>query len=77
MTISTAAVQGIQSAESLLDRTAVHIANQPRAVGSAGDELSLSSDALALLQAQTQVASAVRVLNADSNLQKTLIDIAG
>jgi hypothetical protein len=76
MTISTAAVQGIQSGESLLDRTAAQIASSAQPTASAGDLASLSSDAVSLLQAKDQVAASVRAFQAESDVQKTLLSVA-
>jgi hypothetical protein len=75
MTISSAAVQGIHSAESLLDRTATNVANQTGASPLTGDEVSLSSDAIALMQAGNEVATDVRLIHADTTMQNELLNI--
>jgi hypothetical protein len=76
MTISDAAVQGIQSGESLLNNTAAQVANLTQSSTSAGDQVSLSADAVALLQARTQIAASVNVLKVVSDIRKTLDKIA-
>jgi hypothetical protein len=75
MTIGSASVQGIQNAESLLNATATKIANQPASQSS--DEVSLSEDAVALLQAKTEVAANVNAFRAADNLEKALLNIVG
>ena len=76
MTISDAAVQGIQSGESLLNHTAAQVANLAQSATPSGDQVSLSADAVALLQAKTQIAASVNVLKVDSDIRKTLDTIA-
>jgi len=76
MTISSAGLQSIQDGESLLDRTAARVANSAQPTASSGDQVSLSDDAVALLQAKNQVAAGVRLLNVESDLQKTLLKVA-
>jgi hypothetical protein len=75
MTIGSASVQGIRNAESLLNTTAIKVANQPPS--QASDEVSLSEDAVALLQAKTEIAVNVNVLRAADNLEKALLNIVG
>jgi hypothetical protein len=76
MTISSAGLQSIQNGESLVDRTAARVANSSQPTTSSGDQVSLSDDAVALLQAKNQVAVGVRLLNVESDLQKTLLKVA-
>jgi hypothetical protein len=73
MTIGSASVQGIHDAESLLNATAVKVANQTTSPVS--DEVSLSEDAVALLQARSDVAANVNAFNVASEMQKTLLSI--
>jgi hypothetical protein len=75
MTISNAAVQGIQSGESLLDRTAARIANSGQPNNTSGDQVSLSSDAVALLDAKNQIAASASALHADNDMRKTLSNL--
>ena len=72
MTISNAAMQGIESGESLLDRTSVRIANTGQPTPTSGDQVSLSSDAVALLEAKNQIAASSRALHADNDIRRTL-----
>jgi hypothetical protein len=74
---SSAALQGIQSGESLLDRTAAQVANPALATTSSGDQVTLSSDAIALLQAKEQIAASVNVFHAESDIRKTLLSVTG
>jgi hypothetical protein len=76
MTISAAAVQGIQSGVSLLNRTADKVANPTPPTASPGDQVTLSADAVALLQAKAQVGASVNVLHVESDIRKTLNTIA-
>jgi hypothetical protein len=75
MTIGSASLQGIQNAESLLNATAIKVANQP--ASQAPDAVSLSEDAVALIQAKTEVAANVNVLRVSDNLEKALLNIVG
>jgi hypothetical protein len=75
MTIGSASLQGIQNAESLLSATAIKVANQP--ASKASDEVSLSEDAVALLQAKTEIAANVNVLRVSDNLEKALLNTVG
>ena len=77
MTIGSASVQGIHNAESLLDATAIKVANQNQSTGPVSDEVSLSQDAVALLQAKTDTAANVNAFRVANELQKTLISILG
>jgi hypothetical protein len=76
MTISAAAVQGIQSGVSLLNRTADQVANPTPPNAPSADQVTLSADAVALLQAKAQVGASVNVLHAESDIRKTLNTIA-
>jgi hypothetical protein len=73
MTIASSSVQGIHNAESLLNATAIKVANQTTSPTT--DEVSLSEDAVALLQAKSDVAANVNVFRAASDMQKTLLNI--
>jgi hypothetical protein len=75
MTIGSASVQGIQNAEALLNITAIKVANQNQSTGTVSDEVSLSQDAVALLQAKSEVAANVNAFNVASEMQKTLLSI--
>jgi hypothetical protein len=76
MTISNAAVQGIQSGEALLDRTAARVANSAQPTVSSDDQVTLASDAVALLQAKDQIAASVRAFQVGSDIRKTLLNVA-
>ena len=73
MTIAHSSVQGIHNAESLRNATAIKVANQTTSPVS--DEVSLSEDAVALLQAKSEVAANVNVFRMASEMQKTLLNI--
>ena len=75
MTIGSASLQGIQNAESLLNATAIKVANQP--ASQAPDAVSLSEDAVALIQAKAEIAANVNVLHVSDNLEKALLNIVG
>ena len=68
-------MQGIESGESRLDRTAVRIAKSGQPTPTSGDQVSLSSDAVALLDAKNQIAASSRALHADNDLRKTLSNL--
>ena len=75
MTIGSASVQGIHNAESLLNATAIKVANLSQSTGPVSDEVSLSEAAVALLQAKTETAANVNAFRVASNLEKTLLNI--
>jgi hypothetical protein len=75
MTIGSASIQGIQNAESLLNATAIKVANQNQSTGPVSDQVSLSEDAVALLQAKNDTAANVNAFRVASDLQKTLLNI--
>jgi hypothetical protein len=77
MTIGSASVQGIHNAESLLDATAIKVANVNQSTGPVSDEVSLSEDAVALLQAKNDTAANVNAFRVASEMQKTLLSILG
>jgi hypothetical protein len=77
MTIGNSAVQGIQNGVSLLNATAAKVANQTQSTGPVSDEVSLSEDAVALMQARSEVAANVNVFHAADEMQKTLLSILG
>lgn len=84
MTVSSAGLNSIQSGQSLLDRTAANVAQSTQPVSSSAspaqdqqDQVSLSADAVALIQARNEVAAGASLIHADNNLQKTLLDVIG
>ena len=77
MTIGNAAIQGLQNAEAQFDRVAARIANPNQGVSQGSDEVSLSDEAVALLQARTEVAVSVSALRAAGNMQKELLTVFG
>jgi UDP-N-acetylglucosamine:LPS N-acetylglucosamine transferase len=77
MTIGAASVQGIHNAESLLNATAAKVANQNQSTGPVSDEVSLSEDDVALLQAKNDTAANVNAFRVASELEKTVLSILG
>src|SRR6266436_2550229 len=75
MTIGSAPVQGIQNAESLLNATAIKVANQNQSTGPISDQVSLTEAAVALLQAKNDTAANVNAFRVASDLEKTLLSI--
>ena len=75
MTIGSASVQGIHNAESLLNATAVNVANLNQSTGPVSDEVILSEAAVALLQAKNDTAANVNAFRVASDLEKTLLNI--
>jgi len=75
MTIGEPSVQGIHNAESLLNATAIQVANQTQSTGPVSDEVSLSEAAVPLLQARNNTAANVNAFRVASDLQKTLLNI--
>src|SRR6266478_6887699 len=67
MTIGSASVQGIQNAESLLNATAIKVANRTQSTGPVSDEVSLSEAAVALLQAKNDTAAKVNAFRVASD----------
>ena len=68
-------MQGIHNAESLLNATAIKVANQNQSTGPVSDEVSLSEAAVALLQAKNDTAANVSAFHVASEIQKTLLNI--
>ena len=68
----TTSVEGIHRAEALLNQTASRVAQ-------AGDSdvVSLSDEAVALIQAKIAVAANVKAFRAAADIQKSLIDLLG
>ena len=77
MTIGNASLQGIQNAESQLDRIAARIANPSQALSQISDGVSISEEAVALLQARNEVSVNVSALRAANNATKELLKIVG
>jgi hypothetical protein len=77
MTMGSSAVQGIQNGVSLLNATAAKVANQAQSMGPVSDEVSLSEDAVALLEAKSDVAASVNAFHAADEMQKTLLNMLG
>ena len=78
MTISGAGLQGIQSGVSLLNRAAANVLSSTEtADSSTQDQVTLSEDAVALLQARNQVAAGAHLIGVESNLEKSLLDAVG
>ena len=75
MTIGSASVQGIQNAESLLNATAIKVANQNQSTGPISDQVSLTEAAVALLQAKNDTAANFNAFRVASDLEKTLLNI--
>ena len=72
MTIGAASVEGIHQAEALLNRTASRVAQSGDS-----DVVSLSDEAVALIEAKIAVAANVTALHAVNDIQKSLVDLLG
>jgi len=72
------ALDSIQQASALLDRTASRLA-KPISVtsGDGGDVVDLSTEILALLEARTTAAIGVKLAQAVDDLQKSSLDVLG
>ena len=77
MTIGNASLQGIQNAESQLNRTAARIASPGGGVSQVSDSVSISQEAVALLQARNEVSVNVSAFRAADNVTKALLKILG
>jgi hypothetical protein len=77
MTITNASVEGIHNAEALLDQTATRIAKQTDSSEQGPDVVSLSDEAVALIEAEISVAANVAAFHASSGIQKALVDLLG
>ena len=77
MGISDSPLQGLQRAQEAVEKSANRIAHQSSAdeQGSGGDQVSLSDEAVALLQAKTQFEVIAKVLHTEAELQKHLLDV--
>jgi hypothetical protein len=75
MTIASSSVQGIHNAESLLNATATKVAKETLSTSPDSDQVSLSADAVALMQAKSDMAANVNVFHVASEMQKTLLNI--
>jgi len=77
MKIGDAALEGIHNAESLLDTTASKLAVQDQTTAQVSDKVSLSQDAIALIQAGNDVAANVSAFHAADELQDTVLNLVG
>ena len=75
MTISDSALNGIHQAEARLEQTATKVAKLTDLQGP--DVVSLSDDAVALIEANVAVAANVRAFHAADDMQKTLLNLLG
>jgi flagellar hook protein FlgE len=77
MTISTSAVEGIHQGEALLEKTAIRLAKQTDSAGQGPDVVSLSDEAVALIEANVAVAANVKAFHANDEMQKALLNLLG
>ena len=77
MTIASAAVEGIHRAEARLEQTASGVARQTDVAGQGLDVVSLSDDAVALIQAKIAVAASVKAFHAADDVQRSLLSLLG
>ena len=77
MTITSAAVDGIHQAEALLDQTAARLATQTDLTTQGPDVVSLSDEAVALIEAKIAVAANVRAFQAADDMQRALLNLLG
>ena len=76
MTISSAGLQGVQSGISLLNQAAADVLSSTESASSSTqDQVTLSEAAVAMMEARTQVAAGAHVISAESNLEKSLLDV--
>ena len=77
MTIGNAALQAIRNAESQLDRTAARIASPGGGVSQVSDEVSISEEAIALIQAKNEISVNVNAFRAADHVTQELLKILG
>lgn len=71
------ALQGLQRAQDAVEKSVNRIAQLPLSAeqGSGADQVSLSDEAVSLLQAKTAFEASAKVLHTAAELQKHLIDV--
>lgn len=78
--LSQIGLQGLSSAQAQFDTAASQIARAPLAdlnPGPAGDQVGLSTAAVALLQSRNNFEANVKVLKTSDEMQQTLINMIG
>ncbi|MEO7649536.1 MAG: hypothetical protein ABIZ80_03645 [Bryobacteraceae bacterium] len=76
MGILDGALQGLQRAQEAVEKSANRIAQLPLSIEQGGpDEVSLSDEAVALLQAKTAFEASAKVLHTEAAIEKHLIDV--
>jgi hypothetical protein len=76
MTALGSALETIERASALLDRTASRLARSP-SIDGAGDTVDLSAEMIALLEARNSAAVGVKLAQAVDDLQKTALHVFG
>ena len=79
MTIGqTQAVQGLQRSEAQFNRAAAHIAQSPFSSSAPqGDLVTLSTQAVAMLESKNSFEANIQVLKVDNQMQRTLLNVVG
>ena len=77
MAISDSTVNGIHQAEAQLEQTATRVAKQTDLTAQGPDVVSLSDEAVALIEAKIAVAASVRAFHAADDIQKALLKPLG
>jgi flagellar hook-associated protein FlgK len=77
MTITSTAVDGIRDSEARLERTAARLAKQTDLTAQGPDAVSLSDEAIGLIEAKIAVAANVRAFHAADDIQKALLNRLG
>ena len=75
MTITSAAVDGIHHAESRLEQIATRVARQTNLTEQGPDVVSLSDEAVGLIEAKIAVAANVRAFHAADDVQRALLKL--
>jgi flagellar hook-associated protein FlgK len=75
MQLSGIALQGLDQAESSFNRSAARIAQPPQIGQDPGDQVSLSDEAVSLLQAKGSFQANLRVLQTADEMQKQTLDM--
>jgi hypothetical protein len=74
MTALGSALDTIERASALLDRTASRLA-QPASVSEGGDTVDLSAEMLALIEARNSTAIGVKIAQTVDDIQKTTLSV--
>ncbi|MGA2589234.1 MAG: hypothetical protein ABSH32_04915 [Bryobacteraceae bacterium] len=77
MQVMYTASGGLQQADDQLDRTASRLAHLPLLIGAPQDEVSLSDEAVALLQVKTDFEVNLGAVKVDDEMEQSALELLG